>query len=328
MRIFVTGGTGLLGNTILRQLTQSGHELLALVRGEVDARVFEGVETEFASGDLLDRDLIFESVSRSDAVIHSAGLIHIGWKRLEESMRVNRDGTRVIVEACLRHRRKLVHVGTVNTLAIGSRDAPANETSPLENAGGQIPCSYVRSKRAGVDEVLRGVEQGLHAVIVHPGFMLGPWDWKPSSGRMMVEVGRSWKPIAPSGGCSVCDSRDVASGAIAAMTAEVDSGRQYILAGENCRYVDLWTEMAQRMSARRPIMAAGPLQRWIGQIAGDLWAAIASETDLNSAAVKMSSQYHWYDCSRARQELGYQTRDLQETLDDAAAWIRVHHRCE
>ena len=325
MRIFVTGGTGLLGNTILRQLSQTGHDLISLVRGPVNAEVFEGIETDFVFGDLLDQDVISDAVSRSDAVIHSAGLIHIGWQRLDESMRVNRDGARVVVDACRTHDRKLVHVGTVNTLAVGTPDAPADESTPLDNAGGQIPCSYVVSKRAGVAEVQRGIEQGLRAVIVHPGFMLGPWDWKPSSGRMMVEVGRSWKPIAPAGGCSVCDSRDVAAGTIAAIDADVENGRQFILGGENWTYFDLWTEMAKRMGARAPIMRAGPLQRWIGAAVGDLWSMVASETDLNSAGVKMSSSFHWYDSSRARQELCYPTRDVHESLDQAAAWIKDHH---
>lgn len=189
MRVFVTGGTGLLGNTILRQLSDAGHQLISLVRGAPEDRVFAGIKTDFARGDLLDREVVDQAIAQCDAVIHSAALIHIGWKRLDESMRVNRDGTRSVVDACLKHGRKLIHVGTVDTLAAGTRNQPANESTPLDNAGGQVQCSYVVSKRAGVDEVLTGVNRGLNAVIVHPGFMLGPWDWKPSSGRMVLEVG-------------------------------------------------------------------------------------------------------------------------------------------
>lgn len=325
MRIFVTGGTGLLGNTILRQLTAAGHDLLSLVRGEPDPTVFDGIGTDFVKGDLLDHEVIDHAVSRSDAVIHSAGLIHLGWTRLEESMRVNRDGTRAIVEACLKHDRKLVHVGTVNTVAIGTRRAPSDETTPLDHAGGQVPCSYVVSKKAGVAEVQKGIAQGLRTVMVHPGFMVGPWDWKPSSGRMFVEIGRGWKPIAPSGGCCVCDSRDVAAGTIAAIDADVENGRQYILGGENLTYFHLWKEMAKRMGARRPVMPAGPLQRIIGGLAGDLRSRFAAEGDLNSAGVKMSSLFHFHDSSRARRELGYQTRDVAESLDDGAEWIKTHH---
>jgi dihydroflavonol-4-reductase len=324
MRIFVTGGTGLLGNTILRQLSQSGHELLSLVRGQPNAEVFAGIETDFVVGDLLDQNVIDDAVSRCDVVIHSAGIVYIGWKRLAELMRVNCDGTRVVVEACLKHDRKLVHIGSVNTLGVGTEEAAADETTPLENAGGQTPCSYVVSKRAGVDQVDKGIERGLRGVIVHPGFMLGPWDWKPSSGRMMIEIARSWKPIAPSGGCCVCDSRDVAAGTIAAIDADVENGRHFILGGENWSYFDLWVAMAQRMGARPPVLRAGPIVRRVGSVVGDVWSMVAGEMDLNSAGVGMSSLFHWHDSSRARQELGYRTRDVGEILDEAAEWIRAH----
>ena len=53
---------------------------------------------------------------------------------------------------------------------------------------------------------------GLDAVIVNPGFMLGPWDWKPSSGRMLLEVAQGIAWLAPQGHFSVCDVRDVVAG--------------------------------------------------------------------------------------------------------------------
>ena len=163
-------------------------------------------------------------------------------------------------------------------------------------------------------------------MIVHPGFMLGPWDWKPSSGRMMLEVGRTWRPLAPAGGCSVCDSRDVAKTTIDALTRGGEAGRQFILAGHNLSYMQLWTEMAARMGRRPPMMRLGPAQRWIGSCGGDLWARLSGkEGDVNSAAIKMSTMYHWHDSSRTIAELGYQMRDYRESLDASAEWIKTHH---
>ncbi|MCP4888831.1 MAG: NAD-dependent epimerase/dehydratase family protein [Planctomycetaceae bacterium] len=327
MNIFVTGGTGLLGNTILRQLSAEGESLLSLVRTEPKAGVFEGIKTDFVRGDLGDVDAIEKAVQWADVVIHSAGLIHLGWRRREESFRVNRDGTATVVDACLKHQRKLVHIGAVNCLALGSIDQIASETTPLDHAGGQVPCSYVDSKRAGLTEVRRGVSEGLNAILMHPGFMLGPWDWKPSSGRMMVEVARSWKPLAPSGGCSLCDSRDVATTVVHSLRMDVESGREYILAGHNLTYLDLWQRMAEHMEARKPVMKAGPIQLMLAAGAGELWSGLTSrfgiqEPDINSAAVRMSRQIHWYDSSRAQAELGYQFRDAEVTLSDAANWLR------
>lgn len=325
MKVFVTGGTGLLGNTVLRELNAAGHESVTLVRSSCDSEVFGGVDTEFISGDLLDRSLIESVIEGCDAVIHAAGVIHLGWKRMQESMRVNGEGTQIMVDACLQHGCKLVHVGTVNTLAIGTQKQPADESTPCDSAGGQIPCSYVLSKRAGVAAVKKGVAEGLEAVILAPGFMLGPWDWKPSSGRMMMAMSKGWKVIAPSGGCSVCDVRDVAAATITAMEKDLLSGREFILAGENMTYMQLWAAMAERFGRRAPLMRVGPMQSWIAAASGDAIGRLFEEPDFNSAAVKMSAQFHWYDSSRAERELGYKSRQVEQTLDDAAAWAREKH---
>ena len=326
MRIFLTGGTGLLGNNLLRQLGDQ-HELITLVRGAPSPEVFAGVNAEFASGDLLDENVIDAAVAGCDAVIHCAGLIHLGWKRLDESMRVNREGTRCVVDACCKFKVPLVHVGTVNTLAVGSRRQVADEDTPLDYEGGQINASYVLSKRAGVAEVRSGIQRGLQAVLVHPGLMLGPWDWKPSSGRLIVEIAKKWRVLSPRGGSSVCDSRDVAAGAIAAMNGllegSIESGRQYILAGENWTQYELWKTIAKRVGQPRPIMPAGPAQRWVATHACNLFSKFSEhEGDLNSAVIAMSSQYHWYNSQRAKDELGYRPRDVNESIDDAIEWLK------
>ncbi|MEM6779211.1 MAG: NAD-dependent epimerase/dehydratase family protein [Planctomycetota bacterium] len=325
MRYFVTGGTGLLGNNIVRRLAATGQSCLTLSRDPNRERPLDDVQTDIVHGDLAESEIIDSAVSACDVVIHSAGLIHLGWKRLDESLSVNREGTRVIAAACHRHNKRLVLVGTVNTLALGSRHSIASEDTPIDSTEAQVPCSYVISKRAGVEVVQSLIADGLSAVIVHPGFMLGPWDWKPSSGRMIVEVAKTWRPIAPSGGCSICDVRDVANATIQAAKIDVPSGRQYILAGENWTYGELWTAIAQRVGKRPPLMRAGPLQRLVAAGAGQCLSRFQSkEVDFNSAGVRMSSQFHFYDSSRAQTELDYQSRPVNESLDDLIAWLRHH----
>ena len=322
MRYFVTGGTGLLGNNVLRSLTAAGHTSIALTRRDVPAEVREGIDAEWVRGDLTDPGGLARHLEGCDAAIHSAGLIHLGWRRRDESMRVNRDGTAAVAAACRSAGVRMVHVGTVNTMAIGTPDRPSDERSERTNFGGQVPSTYVLTKFAANEAVDGEVERGLSAVKVHPGFMLGPYDWKPSSGRMYVEVARAWRPLAPTGGCSVCDVRDVAAGVLAASTADVRSGRDYILAGHNVTYLDLWTRFARRAGRRPPLKTLGPLPRWIGSRGGDLLTRLTgTERDINSAAIEMSSQHHWHDSTRAREELGYHIRPLTETLDDAAAWL-------
>jgi dihydroflavonol-4-reductase len=215
----------------------------------------------------------------------------------------------------------LVHVSTNNTLGVGTRDRLANE----EWAAAQnIPCPYVTSKKAGEVAVRQQIDQGLDAVILHPGLMFGPWDWKPSSGRMILEVARSFTPMAPIGGCSVCDVRDVAAGILAAMD-KAPTGRAYVLAGHNLTYLKIWQLIADIAGGSRPLCRSGPLIRLVVARGGDFWGWVTGrEPDVNSAAVKLSDCYHYFESTRAEQELGYRVRPVEESIRDAWQWFQDH----
>jgi dihydroflavonol-4-reductase len=214
----------------------------------------------------------------------------------------------------------MVHVSSVDALGVGSPDLPADEDSPRE---GKVPCSYVTTKRESEQAFLDEVSRGLDGIVVNPGFMLGPWDWKPSSGRMLLEVARRFTPFAPKGGCSVCDVRDVAAGILAALDRGA-AGRRYILGGENLTYLDLWKRMSRVTGGSAPICRAGPLMRIIAGRGGDLIGRITGrEPDVNSAAVGMSDLFHYYSIARAQEELGYVVRPLEESITDAWRWFQA-----
>jgi dihydroflavonol-4-reductase len=67
----------------------------------------------------------------------------------------------------------------------------------------------------------------------------------------------------------------------------------------------------------------GPLMRWIGGAFGDCKAAVTGkETDINSAAIAMSSAFHFYSSARAESELGYQHRSAEEAAREAWKWFQ------
>lgn len=322
VRILVTGGTGLLGNNAVRRALVAGHEVVALVRDPAAARpCFAGLDVRLVAGDVCDADAVRRAADGCDGLIHSAGIIHVGWHRQAESMAANGTGASVVARVARQKGLRMVHVSTTNTLAIGRSDAPADEATAGD---GQVPSTYVRTKRAGEAAVERGIAAGLHAVIVHPGFMLGPWDWKPSSGKMLLQVARRGAPVAPRGGCSVCDARDVA-GAVLTALERAPSGRHYILAGENWTYFELWRQFAAVSGRRGPIrQMRRPIASLVGR-AGDLWGRLAGgEGEVNSAALETTQQYHWYRSDRAAAELGYSSRPARQSIADAADWFRQH----
>ncbi|HDJ29603.1 MAG TPA: NAD-dependent epimerase/dehydratase family protein, partial [Candidatus Acetothermia bacterium] len=54
MKALVTGATGFIGANIVRALLNAGYEVRALVRPESDRRNLDGLDIEFATGDVRD----------------------------------------------------------------------------------------------------------------------------------------------------------------------------------------------------------------------------------------------------------------------------------
>jgi dihydroflavonol-4-reductase len=130
--------------------------------------------------------------------------------------------------------------------------------------------------------------------------------------------------MAPTGGCSVCDVRDVAHGILAALE-RAPTGRAYVLAGHNLTYLKLWQLFADIAGGSRPFCRTGPLIRIVVGRTGDLWGWLTGrEPDVNSAAVKLSDCFHYFDSTRAQQELEYNIRPVEESVRDAWQWFRDH----
>ncbi|MEX0819150.1 MAG: NAD-dependent epimerase/dehydratase family protein, partial [Pirellulaceae bacterium] len=291
MTTLVTGATGLVGNNVVRVLLNAGEAVRVLCRPASDPRPLAGLEAEIVAGDICDAESVRRATEGVSQVVHAAGKVHIGWSGLESQRAINVEGTRNVAVAAREVNAKMIHVSSVDALGVGSPELPADEDSARE---GKVPCCYVVTKREAEEVFLDEVARGLDGVVVNPGLMFGPWDWKPSSGRMLLEVARRMTPFAPKGGGSVCDVRDVAAGILAALQRGV-AGRRYILAGENLTYLDLWKRMAQVTGGSAPICRAGPLMRIMAGRSGDLLGKLTGrEPDVNSAAVGMSNLYHYY----------------------------------
>lgn len=318
MKVLITGATGFLGNNVARTLLAMGHSVRAYVRPRADTTPIGDLNVEIAHGELGEINALSDAIKGVDVVVHAAASIHIGRTQLETQRRVNVDGTANVARASRMANVRMLHISSVDALGLGFRGQPADEDTPRE---GMPYCGYVVTKREAEDVVRREMAAGLDAVIVNPGFMLGPWDWKPSSGKMIIEVVRSRPLFAASGGCSVCDVRDVAQGIVTAIQ-QAKPGSQYILAGQNILYIELWSRFCDLAGVRRPKIRVGPLVRIVAGRFGDLWGICTGhEPNINSAAAAMSACLHYYSSAKAQRDLGYSVRPLESTLRDSWDWL-------
>lgn len=320
MKYLVTGATGLIGNNVVRRLLAAGESVRVMSRSKGAGDELEGLDVEYISGDVRDAARVQVAVAGVDCVIHAAAHVQVGWTQSELHRQINVEGTRLVAEAALRNSARLVHVSTINTLGIGLLSQPANEDS---GRPGLVPCHYVTSK-INAEKVVQQVRaRGLDAVIVYPSFNLGPWDWKPSSGRMLLAVNRG-TVVAPSGASNFGDSRDVSAG-IAAAAKLAPSGGRYILGGHNLTYLDAWRIFARVGGHVGPRFRLGPIARWLGSVGSDVWTrCTGEEAEINSASIGMGSQQTCFTSQRAINELGYRIRPLEATVTDAWNWFCEH----
>lgn len=302
-------------------LLEDGHWVTVTNRHTSDRRPLDGLKTETLQIDLNESAAVCHAVKDVDLVIHAAAIIHLGWTREAESRRFNVGSTRLLAQAARRQNIRMIHVSTVDALAPSGKANLYNETNlqPSKPA-----CSYVVTKREAELAFLAEVDSGLNGFIVNPGFMVGPWDWKPSSGQMMLAIAKGAGLFAPRGGCTVADVRDVACGIISA----IENGRpgeRYILGGQNLTYRELWSQMAEVVGKRPPINLLPEWINWTAGRTGDLIGKITGkEPIINSANTSMGSLFHWYSSEKARRELGYKNSPLKDGLLDAWQWFQQH----
>ena len=318
MRILITGATGFLGNNLVRTLLADGHDVAVTMRSSSDRKPLDGLSVEVFNIDLNKPSDVAMALTDVDVVVHSAAMIQIGWTKLEESRKFNVEATSLIAEAARRKNCRMIFISSVDALGV----ATEHEVGDEEKLDPPKPaCSYVVSKREAESALILEVAKGLDGVIVNPGFMVGPYDWKPSSGAMMLAVATTFTPLAPGGGCSVVDVRDVAEGIVSAIQ-HGRAGQRYILGGENMSYFDLWTMMARVTGKKGP---KGELPDWLAIAAGkagDMMAYVSGKEPLvNSAATQMGQMFHYYSSDKAKHELGYRIGSVEDALGDAWDWF-------
>jgi nucleoside-diphosphate-sugar epimerase len=172
VQVLVTGANGFVGARMVRRLAAGGARVRAMVRREATAEV-AGIDgaTEVI-GDPVEGPDLQRFASGCDAIVHCAAT---ATDDLPAARRVNRDGTRNVVEAALAgHVGRLVHISTTSVYDRDRADGEVDEDTPLVAEGD----AYSLSKAEAEREVLAGMQRGLAATILRPPAVLG---WGPTS---------------------------------------------------------------------------------------------------------------------------------------------------
>ncbi|HOV46978.1 MAG TPA: NAD-dependent epimerase/dehydratase family protein [Exilispira sp.] len=331
MKIFITGATGFLGQTILSHLDEKGlmkkNQITALVlpNDRYEKDILKYAEIHILHGNVSDRDFLIEALKDQDIVIHTAGLISYWKKDYDKLVKVNIEGTKNIVEACLTNKiRRLVHISSVGTVGFYKDGTYADEQTKFnwpENF------YYMTTKRDGEKYVMDAINnKGLNAIILNPASIMGPMDPNPDTPHnqvyKMVLTGTAF--FSFSGGLAIVDVRDLADIAIKAAFTE-DRGK-YLIIGHNISYVTVLKTCGKYLNKKVLAIPVPPVFLFLG---GHLLEFISNFTNkrplITASYGRLSGFKAYYSNKKSIDTFSHKYIDFEKTIEDACNYYKDVH---
>lgn len=328
--VLVTGAGGFVGGHVARALAAEGYVVRGLTRRPPQT-VAGDPPIEWVIGDLResrDRD---QALAGMRGVIHTAGWVSLGPDPSGMSHAVNVEATRALLgRAAEEGVERFVYTSTLWTVAAGTSEAPADESSAWNLDPIRSP--YCDSKREAERIVLERDGPSFRTAVLCPGLVVGPRDVRPTSTRVLLEMSRFPLVILPRGGIPVVDAQVVARAHIRALEL-AESGRRFVVAGPYLSYLEMATLVAAIAgkpwkSLVIPDAFQGTLER-LGTLGGHLRGR--RSTELSAASVAGGFLRLHVSGALADAEFGlshpHPARSVFDALDDSrragrAPWLR------
>ncbi len=256
-----------------------------------------------------------------DGVFHVAG--NTSWYRGDrrEVWRANVESTEVVVRAMAGAGVKRgVLTSSVSGIGVhGPEDQPADEKT-AHNWPAHF--HYPQSKKAA-EAVWFGSSSSLEMMAVNPATIMGPGDRGMKVGEIFRKISLGKFPRFLCGGISIGDVRDVARGHLQAFEKGTP-GERYILGAENVKNGALGDRIAEAMGVALPKKELGPgMVKVLMKVAGGV-ELLGGRLEIAAGHLWCLLRHVYHDTTKARQELGFTTRPLEETLRESVEWYRKH----
>lgn len=321
MKTLVTGATGFVGQWLVKKLISLGHDVHILYRNPKSLVDLEGLNITPIKSDITDQISVIEATKGIENIFHLAGVVGYKKSMRQNMVMVNVVGTANIIEACLINNiKRLVHFSSVAAIGASFKPEPLNESSEFNISN--LDLGYFETKREAERLVIEAVqEKNLNAVIVNPSTIYGPGDMKKGSRKFQMRVAQGKFPFYTSGGVNVIHIEDVINATIKAW--EIGrTGERYILAGENLLIKDLFTIIAEASGVTAPkILLPSFLLHTVGAI-GDVLEKNNFKGPLSSENAWTSTLYHWFDSTKAQNELGLKPKPARKAIEESINWAK------
>jgi len=244
--ILVTGGTGFVGTYLLYELLKGNSSIKSTYRKEKNKELTEEFfklkdlnhpklfnKIIWVKMDLTEMSSLDELYSGINIIYHCAAFVSLAKRHKNLLMETNVEGTSNIINYAIKHKiKKILFISSIASIGAKDYDSIINEDYSWNHKINHT--DYALSKYKSELEVWRGSQEGVPAVIVNPGFIIGSHFWNRSSSSIFKRIYNGLK-FYPTGKISLVSVEDVVIASIKLMNSKIQNER-FILVSENMNY--------------------------------------------------------------------------------------------
>ena len=316
-RVFLTGGSGLIGGALAKRLAARGDEVVALARSDASAAALEALGATVVRGDVLDEAGLERGMAGCAVVYHVAGINTMCPTDPAALIHVNVRGAEAAVRAAARAGAERV-VLTSSAAALGEEAGTVgSESSPHR---GSYLSVYERSKHEGeVAAFAAAAIAGVPLVAVNPSSVQGPGR-AGGTGRILIAYLNGRLKAFVDTTLTLVDIEDTVQGHLLAAERGVP-GRRYVLAGAAMTSREALAVVSELSGVTdRPRLLPAPVAE-VGAAAVEAAFRLRGRTPpICREMVRTLLHGHRYDGSRAARELGVVYTPVRETFRRTIAW--------
>jgi len=324
MKVLVTGANGLLGHHVVMQLQKANHDIRIILRGSREI-YFDMTNVESVGGNFTDYDSLKIAADGCDAIIHIAAVTSTNLLHYEDYRKVNVEGAANVIKVANElNINRLIFVSTANTIGYGSEKQLATEYDPIA-----FPFSksfYAQSKMEA-EKLFEEAswKPNRHVIIIHPTFMIGAYDPKPSSGKLMLMAYRKRIMFVPSGGKNFVATSDVATAVCNALT-DGKNGEHYLASGLNLSFKEFYLWQSRIGGYRQKLIVLPDFILEMAGKAGDIIRLLGIKTDVCSMNINQLLVREYYSNKKACTELKMPQKLLDIAISEALDWFRINKK--
>lgn len=321
-KILITGGTGFLGAHLVRHFLDAGQKNLRVMASS-EPQWMQDASVEPFAGSVTNREHVAAATKDCEAIYHLAGKVSFAYDGAAQMNKIHVEGTRLLCDAAKENGVKnFILASSSGTSAVTEDGEVTDETLPqpveIISKWPYYASKYYQEKTA----LSAFKDKGERLVILNPSLLLGEGDDRLSSTKVVLDFMARKFPTVPSGGLNFVDASDAA---MAFMNA-IDRGRhqeRYLLGAVNWTVAEFFERLERLTGVSAPMLRVPKALAVTGSSLIDSFYKHWNKTAPFEASEVEMGEYFWYfDSTKAREELGFEARDPQETLQATIKYLR------